>query len=204
LRHLRKISKINKLMKKLFFILFSIIAFAFYVNAQEDQQISAQHDQIAKVQYDQIFKHNGETIEGNVLRITEYSVVFKYAGEDAENTLSKYAVEKIIHGRSQRIEEISEKIIVEGPEDWEKVVILVDKNLIAGLKKGSEIRGKTSFVNFHTANTGDKKAMKKMKQEAAASQCPFILILTEKASVGSSSNNLGGSQAVKTGISYCY
>jgi len=191
-------------MKKLFFILFSIIAFAFCVNAQEEQPINTQQDLVATVQYDQIFKHNGETIEGNVLRITEYSVVFRYAGEDAENTLSKYAVEKIIYGKSKRVEEVSEKIIIESAKDWEKVVILEDKNLIAGLKKGSEIRGKTSFVNFHTANTGDKKAMQKMKQEAAAAGCQFILILTEKSSVGSSSNNLGGSQAMKTGICYRY
>jgi hypothetical protein len=175
-------------MKKLFFILCSFIAIMFYANAQEDQ----------------IFKHNGDVVEGSVIRVTEFGVVFKYAGEDAENTLSKYAVEKIIYGKSKRVEEVSEKIIINGQDDWEKVVILEDKTLIAGLKKGSEIRGKTSFINFQTANSGDKKAMKKLKQEAASDGCQFILILTEKSSVGSNSNNLGGSQAMKTGISYHY
>ena len=208
-------------MKKIKFNFLLIATFAmivFVANAQDDQIFKQSGDtieenvqkvmeistEIPKTKNDQIFKHSGEIIEGNVLRITEFGIVFKYAGEDTENTISKYAVGKIIYGKSQRVEEISEKIIVNSAKDWEKVIIIEDRNLIAGLKKGSEIRGKTSFVNFHTANTGDKKAMQKMKEEAAASQCQFILILTEKSSVGSKSNQLGGSQAIKTGISYRY
>ena len=72
------------------------------------------------------------------------------------------------------------------------------------MKKVSEIRGKTSFINYHTANTGDKKAEKKLKMEAAEMGCPFILMTADKSSVGASSNGLGGSQAIKKGIAYKY
>ncbi|MFB0910094.1 MAG: hypothetical protein QMA99_03960, partial [Flavobacterium sp.] len=87
-------------------------------------------------QQDVITKHSGEVVIGKVVKLEEYTIVFKYAGEDAENTISKYAVEKIIYGISGRLEEITEKIVINGEEDWNKVVILEDRGYISGLKKG--------------------------------------------------------------------
>jgi sRNA-binding regulator protein Hfq len=159
---------------------------------------------IANAQLDVIYKHSGETVEGKVLRLDEYTVVFKYDGEDAENTIGKYAVEKIIYGKTKRVEEVTEKIVVSGEDDWAKVVILEDKGYIAGLKKVGEVRGKTGLINYHTGNTGDKKAEKKLKMAAAEMGCPFILQTADKTTVGASSNSLGGSQAIKKGVAYKY
>jgi sRNA-binding regulator protein Hfq len=155
-------------------------------------------------QVDKIYKHNGETVDGKVLRLDEYTIVFRYDGEDAENTVSKYAVEKIVYGKTGRVEEITEKIVINGEADWEKVVILEDKAYISGLKKVDEIRGKTGLINYHTGNTGDKKAEKKLKMAAAAMGCPFILQTADKSTVGATSNGLGGSQAIKKGVAYKY
>jgi hypothetical protein len=159
---------------------------------------------IANAQVDVITKHSGETVEGKVIRLDEFTIVFKYDGEDAENTISKYAVEKIVYGKTKRVEIITEKIIVNGEDDWEKVVILEDKSYIAGLKKVSEVRGKTGLINFQTGNTGDKKAQKKLKMDAAKQGCPFILLIADKTTVGANSNAIGGSQAIKTGVAYKY
>lgn len=155
-------------------------------------------------QTDKIYKHNGETVGGKVIRLDEYTIVFKYEGEDAENTVGKYAVEKIVYGKTNRVEEITEKIVINGEDDWEKVVILEEKSYISGLKKVGEVRGKTGLINFQTGNTGDKKAQKKLKMDAAKQNCPFILLLSDKTTVGANSNSLGGSQAIKTGLSYKY
>ena len=84
------------------------------------------------------------------------------------------------------------------------MVILEDKGYIAGLKKSEELRGKTGLINFHTGNTGDKKAEKKMKMEAAKLGCPFVLQTADKTTVGANSNAMGGSQAIKKGIAYKY
>src|SRR5690606_19292785 len=94
-------------------------------------------------QTDKIYKHNGETVDGKVIRNEEYVIVFKYDGEDAENSMSKYAIEKIVYGKSGRTEDITEKIVVNSENDWEKVVIFEEKDYIAGLKKVGEVRGKT-------------------------------------------------------------
>jgi len=174
-------------MKKVFFIL----VLAFSLN-------------IANAQVDKIYKHSGEVVEGKVVRLDEYTIVFKYDGEDAENTIGKYAVEKIIYGKTKRQEDITEKIVVNGEDDWEKVVILEDKSYIAGLKKVGEVRGKTGLINFQTGNTGDKKAQKKLKMDAAKQGCPFVLLTSDKTTVGANSNAIGGSQAIKTGVAYKY
>lgn len=157
-------------------------------------------------QTDKIFKHNGETINGKVIKLEEYTVVFKYDGEDAENTMSKYAIEKIVYGKSGRVEQITDKIVVEGENDWEKVVILEDKSYIAGLKKGDEIRGKTGFISFHTGNTADKKAQKKLQMEAAKAGYPFILLTADKDinQSGATGPSFGAVQSIKKGITYKY
>jgi sRNA-binding regulator protein Hfq len=158
----------------------------------------------ANAQADKIYKHNGEVVDGKVVRLDEYTVIFKYDGEDAENTIGKYAIEKIVYGKTGRVEEVTEKIVINGEADWEKVVILEDKSYIAGLKKVGEVRGKTGLINFQTGNTGDKKAQKKLKMDAAKQGCAFILLTADKTTVGANSNALGGSQAIKTGVSYKY
>jgi hypothetical protein len=159
---------------------------------------------LVNAQTDLITRHNGEVIKGTVLRETEYTIVFTYENETAENTLGKYAVEKVVYGKSGRVEKITDKIVINGEDDWEKVVILEEKSYIVGLTKVDEIRGKTAYINMQTGNTGDQKALKKLKMAAAALNCPFILITSDKATVGSKSNNLGGSQSIKTGIAYKY
>lgn len=159
---------------------------------------------VANAQVDKIYKHSGEIVEGKVVRLDEYTIVFKYDGEDADNTIGKYAVEKIIYGKTKRQEDVTEKIVINGEDDWEKVVILEDKSYIAGLKKAGEVRGKTGLINFQTGNTGDKKAGKKLKMDAAKLGCPFVLQVSDKTTVGANSNGLGGSQAIKTGVGYKY
>ena len=159
---------------------------------------------IANAQVDVITKHNGEIVKGKVVKVEEYTVVYKYDGEDAENSIGKYAIEKIVYGKSGRVEQVTDKIVVSTEDDWEKVVILEDKAYIAGLKKGEEVRGKTGLINYHTGNTGDKKAEKKLKMAAAAIGCPFVLMTSDKTTSGYNSNQLGGSQAIKKGIGYKY
>jgi hypothetical protein len=158
----------------------------------------------AHAQADVITKHSGEIVNGKVVRVDEYVVVFKYEGEDAENSMGKYAIEKIVYGKLGRVEEVTEKITIKGEAEWEKVVMLEEKSYIAGLKKGGEVRGKTGLINFQTGNTGDKKAQKKLKMDAAKIGCPFVLLISDKTTVGANSNAIGGSQAIKTGVAYKY
>lgn len=157
-------------------------------------------------QNDKIEMHNGKTVEGSVVRVTDFTIVYKYAGEDAEQSVGKYAVAKIVYGKSGREEKISDKIVVSSKDDWESVVLLIDKSEATGLVKADEIKGKTSMINYRSAANSDKKSQQRLKEEAAAMGCPFVLITSDKdpGSNGANSGGLGSTQSIKKGVAYKY
>ncbi len=147
---------------------------------------------------DKMVKHSGQTLDVKIVKVGETTITYKYPGEDAEQTIGKYAVAKITYG-SGRTEDISEKVIVSGKSDWESVVIFTDASEALGLKKGEEVRGKTSgMLSYHTAGSADKKATRKIKEEAAEAGAPFILMTADK------SDGFGVKQSIKKGILYTY
>ncbi len=147
---------------------------------------------------DKMKKHSGETLEVKIVKVGEATITYKYPGEDAEETIGKYAVASITYG-SGRVENVSEKVVIAGKDDWEKVQIVTDPNEVLGLKKGSEIKGKTNgFISYNTAGSADKKATRKIKEEAAEIGAPFILMTADK------SDGFGVKQSIKKGIAYSY
>ena len=109
--------------------------------------------------------------------------------------MSKYSVNKVFYGKSTRIEDVSDKVEITDDKDWNKVIILEDKSLVAGLKKGDDLKSKTGMINFRTGNGKDERAEKVLKQQAAEVRCPFILLLSDK---------MAGKSAKKTGSCYKY
>lgn len=147
---------------------------------------------------DKIFKHSGETLDVKVIKVGESTIIYKYPGEDAEQTIGKLAVNKVVYA-SGRSEEISDKVVVSDKSDWEKVQIITDKAQILGLKKGEEVRGKTSgLLSYNTAGSADKKASRKLKEAAAEMGAPFILLTSDK------NDGFGVKQSVKNGVAYNY
>lgn len=151
---------------------------------------------------DKMYKHDGEKLDVKIIKVAEYTIIYKFPGEESEQTIGKLAVNKIVYG-SGRTEEISEKVIVNGKDDWENVQIIEDKSQVIGLKKKDEIRGKTSgFYSFHTAGSADKKATKKLKEAAAEMGAAFILMTSDNdARVGAGG---GANQGIKKGFAYSY
>ena len=150
-------------------------------------------------QNDLMLKHTGEKLDVKILKVGEETIAYKYPGEDAEQTIGKFAVASITYGTSGRKEAISQKIIVSGKDDWEKVQILTDKTQVLGLKAGETVRGKTAgMLSYNTAGSADKKATKKIKEDAAELGAPFVLMTSEK------SDGYGVKQSVKNGVAYNY
>lgn len=151
---------------------------------------------------DKIYLHNGKVIDGKVIKLDDFKVIYKYEGEDAEQSIGKKAVEKIEYS-SGRTEDVSEKVVVASKDDWEKVEILLDKSEIVGLKKVAEVTGKTSgyFSGYVSGAGADKRANKKLLEAAAALGCPFVYMTSDNANSGAFSY---GKQALKKGIAYAY
>ncbi len=153
----------------------------------------------AQTPADKMLKHSGQTLEVKIIRVGETTISYKYPGEDAEQTIGKFSIASITYGASGRKEEVSEKIIVSGKDDWELVQVLSDKSQVIGLKKGEEVRGKTAgLISYNTAGSADKKASKRLKEAAAEMGAPFILMTSDKA------DGFGVKQSIKNGIAYSY
>ena len=147
---------------------------------------------------DKMYKHSGEVLDVKIIKVGEGTITYKYPGEDAEQVIGKLAVSKIVYS-SGRTEDISDKVVVSGKDDWEKVQIVTDKDQILGLKKGDEVRGKTSgMLSYNSAGSADKKATKKIKEAAADAGAPFVLLTSDK------SDGFGVKQSIKNGVLYTY
>ena len=147
---------------------------------------------------DQIFLHNGNVIKGSILQVGEFTIVYTYQGEMTKEVISRYAVAKLVHS-SGREETISEKVKVSDQDDWEKVIILEDKGLIAGLAKVDEVEG----AKWGSGAKADKKATEQLKRSAASIGCPFIL-MTSSHNSSYSGLYYSGTNAQRKGIAYRY
>ena len=165
---------------------------------------------VAAFASDKIFLHSGKTIDGKVIKVDDFKIIYKYEGEDAEQTIGKKAIEKIQYS-SGRTEQISEKIVIASKDDWEKVEILLDISEIVGLKKVGEVKGKST--GGFSGSKSDKKANMKLLQAAAAMGCPFVFMTADqKTSGGGYGGGWGGgiasiassNQSLKKGIGYTY
>lgn len=157
-------------------------------------------------QSDTIHLHNGRNIVGTVLKVGEHTVTFRYMHEDVEQVLGKYIVSNIVFGQSGRQQDISPRLRVYGEQDWENVMIVESQDEIAGLKRVDEIRGKTAFINYHTGAGSDNTALRKLKKEAAAKGCAFVLITSDKEidRKGYNGGSFGQTQSIKRGVAYSY
>lgn len=160
--------------------------------------------QAAFAMEDTLIMHNGSKVIGEVVNIKSFMVSFKYKNETSVQELSHYAIEKI-HFGSGRVQTLTEKVTINGEEDWEKVTILEDKEQSAGLKRKGEISARTRFLNLHTTYSGNIKVAENLKREAAKQKHPFILISFERATVYNGLiKSWGAIQEIKRAFCYQY
>ena len=157
---------------------------------------------IAKAQ-DKIVKLNGETIICKVSEITDDNIKFKYDGEDFLNNISQNVVQEI-RFNSGRLQKFSERIVVNGKDDWEKVQITTLESDIDGLVRGEEMMAKASS-GWSTTGQGktQKKAMKKLKKLAATKGYHMVLLITTTGKGGHYGIS-GGAKSSVTGVGYKY
>lgn len=146
---------------------------------------------------DKMIKHSGEKLDVKIIKVGEFVINYTYPNETAEQTIGKYAIASIEYG-SGRKEVITEKIDIADKNDWQKVMILEDVAAAVGLKKQGEITGKTAgLVSYRTSGNADKKALERLKKEAAELGAPFVLLTSEKDSRWTTQN-------IKKGLAYSY
>jgi hypothetical protein len=152
---------------------------------------------------DKIYTHKGDSIVCKVTEIGDKSIKYKYDGEELTNSITKNLVSqvKFANGRTQKV---SDKVIVTSELDWEKVIITNVESDVEGLTRVGEIMAKASS-GWSTTNQGkmEKKAMDKLKKDAAAQGCHIVLLLTTTGKGGHYGVS-GGTKASVTGVAYKY
>ena len=129
---------------------------------------------------DKVKFHNGNIGEGKIIEVNPQYVKFRYTGEDAVVMIGTLAIENITFNNG-RVQEISNKIEVKSPADWEKVKIVYDKNEVFGMKSLGNIEKHSNGAwSLHTA-TGHfmNKVQKKIQKEAAERGACIALVVNE-------------------------
>ena len=152
---------------------------------------------------DKIVKLSGDTIKSKVIEITDDNIKYSYEGEELINNISKNVVKEIIF-KSGRIQKFTERVVINGEEDWEKVQITTLESDIEGLVKGEEMMAKASS-GWSTTNQGkmQKKAMDKLKKQAALKGYHIVFLMTTTGKGGHYGMS-GGAKASVTGVGYKY
>ncbi len=149
---------------------------------------------------DKIYKHSGEVLEVKILKINDLAIIYKAPNQDLQENISKLAVDHIVFSTGVE-QKISDKVVVSGKKDADKVQIIDDKDQAEGLKKGAAIEGTTSAFNWRSADASGKKALQRLKEQAAEANAPFVYMTTDH----DTQNAYGmGAKGLKKGFIYTY
>lgn len=149
---------------------------------------------------DIIVKHTGENLNVKIISVDE-KITFTYPNENVTQTIAKSCVQEIKFS-SGRVQQCSEKVVVNGEEDWEKVIITTNPDDVNGLVRKGEVRSSSSNSwNFKSKEGVDKKATMKIKKEAAALKGHIILLQDQ---VKKNETILSGASSDKYGVAYGY
>ncbi|MBJ6119008.1 hypothetical protein JAO76_12445 [Pontibacter sp. BT310] len=156
---------------------------------------------------DTITKLNGESMEVLVSTVGDKEISFVYLNETVTNVINKNQVKEIKFA-SGRVQKFSEKIVINGEQDWEKVIVTTLESDVAGLVRKGEVRAKASGGStFSNQANIDEKATMKLKKEAAAMGAHIILIQSQKTETGGYSGAGGMGtvpKSLKQGVAYSY
>jgi hypothetical protein len=158
---------------------------------------------VSYCQMDTIFYHNGKVEEATVRKIKESTITFTYKNEQAERSVSAYAIERIKFA-SGREDFFTDKIEVSNDSSWANIVILNNKEEAEGLLKLTALSAHTAFINLHTSHTGQVKAREKILKSAAQKKAIFLLITSEEETVYMTIKFWGLSQHKIRGVVYSY
>ncbi len=151
---------------------------------------------------DKIVTHRGDTIFCKVIELTNQTIKYKLDREDLLNSISENVVKEIKFSNG-RIQKVSEKIVVGGVEDWEMVQITTNKSDVDGLVRKKELVAKATATYFTTSlGKMEKKAMDKLRKEAAAMGCHIVLIVSSVSRDGGYAK--GNAKSNLTGVPYSY
>ncbi|HPW97380.1 MAG TPA: hypothetical protein PK218_02350 [Flavobacterium sp.] len=159
---------------------------------------------LAKAQ-DVVTLHNGSTLEGKVSSTDGATITFTYKGEDVSTKISKIAINSITYA-SGRKQVVTEKLVLEGKDAFQKVILTKNPEDVEGLTRIGEVKGKTAFISYRTGANADKKSEERLKEDCYKLGGVVVLVTEDKDyAVGKTyQKGLGSSQTRMIGVAYKY
>ena len=152
---------------------------------------------------DKIIKQNGDTISCKVTEITCDDINFYTESDNQTGNIAKSPVQEIVF-QSGLVQNYSNRGVINGEEDWEKVQITSEESDVAGMVRGEEIKAKSSTrSSISSQEKIEKKALEKLKKQAA-SKGYYIVLMTKATDQSKASKFLVGGYAGITGVGYKY
>ena len=163
--------------------------------------------QAQDVKPDKLIKLNSEEVLVNMLSVDENTISFTYPGEKVVNTLSKNQIKEIDFANG-RVEKLTDKVVIRGEQDWEKVQVTTLESEVAGLSRKGEVRAKASGGSaLSNQAIVDARATEKLKRAAAKMGAHIILIQaqnTQRGALGAFGHMGQVPTSIKQGIAYGY
>ena len=123
---------------------------------------------------DKIIRLNGERVEVSVKKVGTEVIEFTYPNEETINEIDRKLVYQVAFA-SGRVERVNERIIIEGEDDWEKVVLTENPDDVKGFKKVEDYDIKKTSGAANMAGV-KAKAEEALKREAAKDGAHIVLV----------------------------
>lgn len=123
-----------------------------------------------------IVKHNGDKIPVNYIKTSNNLIYYTTGQTQEEHSISTFAVAELINKSTNAVTKVTDRVIVNGVQDYKKVVLIKEnqtKGLTAAvsqLKFNNLAKGQDPFViKNHNVQVLQKKAAKE--------GIPFVLLM---------------------------
>lgn len=125
-----------------------------------------------------IVKHNGEKLNVNYIKTDNNLIYFNSGKDQVEQTISTFAVAELINTSTNATTKVSDKIVVNGEQDYNKVKVLT-ANQQHGLIPSSKKITYTNRIKGQTPLAVQQQNITALKRKAAKEGIPFVSLISE-------------------------
>ena len=120
-----------------------------------------------------LVKHNGEKLNVNYIKTDNNLVYFNSGKDQVEQTISTFAVAELINTSTNATTKVSDKIVVNGEQDYNKVIVIAP-NATTGLSSTTNGSKFVNRVKGQTPLAVQQQNITALKRKAAKEGIPFV------------------------------
>ena len=120
-----------------------------------------------------LVKHNGEKLNVNYIKTDNNLVYFNSGKDQVEQTISTFAVAELINTSTNATTKVSDKIVVNGEQDYNKVIVIAP-NATTGLSSTTNGSKFVNRVKGQTPLAVQQQNITALKRKAVKEGIPFV------------------------------